>query len=206
MLGWGAESSGSQTPAQALRIAALGRDAGTVPTSGHFESSSRSSAAIGRKRTVKINSDFPKNTSDSCRPMPRATVDIARDIATFIPKEDNWLALDSLLVELWQAGRPEQAIPELLGLFERYPEEDGYGVMWSVLHGLESLPNYEPELLRSLARQPSEFGVRMVGRLLNAGMREVGDVSLLDTLHGLASTAKSPLIRETARTFASRNK
>ncbi|WP_353190205.1 hypothetical protein [Pandoraea pnomenusa] len=138
--------------------------------------------------------------------MPRATVDIARDIATFIPKEDNWLALDSLLVELWQAGRPEQAIPELLGLFERYPEEDGYGVMWSVLHGLESLPNYEPELLRSLARQPSEFGVRMVGRLLNAGMREVGDVSLLDTLHGLASTAKSPLIRETARTFASRNK
>lgn len=138
--------------------------------------------------------------------MPRATVDIARDIATFIPKEDNWLALDSLLVELWQAGHPEQAIPELLGLFERYPEEDGYGVMWSVLHGLESLPNYEPELLRSLARQPSEFGVRMVGRLLNAGMRDVGDVSLLDTLHGLASTAKSPLIRETARTFASRNK
>ncbi|MCI3205257.1 hypothetical protein DBA20_09830 [Pandoraea capi] len=138
--------------------------------------------------------------------MPRTTVDIARDIATFTPREDNWLSLDSLLVELWQAGHPEQAIPELLGLFERYPEEDGCGVMWSVLHGLESLPNYERELLRSLMRQPSEFGVLMVGRLLNAGIQHVGDASLVDTLHELASTAESMLIRETAISFVSQNK
>ncbi|MDR0242765.1 MAG: hypothetical protein LBJ65_14285 [Burkholderia sp.] len=137
--------------------------------------------------------------------MSRTTADIAHDIATFIPEDDNWLALDLLVTELWQAGHPEQAIPELLSVFERYPEEDGLGVIWSVLHGLESLPNYEPALLRSLARQPSEFGVCMVGRLLNAGRREVGGISLLDTLRELAATAKSPRIRETAVAFVSRN-
>jgi hypothetical protein len=137
--------------------------------------------------------------------MPRTTADIAHDIATFAPNEDNWLALDSLVAELWQAGHPEQAIPELLSVFERYPEEEGSGVVWGVLHGLEALPNYEPELLRSLARQPSEFGVRMVGRLLNAGTKEVGGVSLLETLRELAAAASSPRIRETAHGFASRN-
>lgn len=135
--------------------------------------------------------------------MPRTTADIAHDIATFEPKEDNWLALDALVAELWQAGHPEQAIPELLSVFERYPEEDGFGVVWGVLHGLEALPNYEPELLRSLARQPSEFGVLMVGRLLNAGTREVAGVSLLETLRELATTANSSSIRGTAHGFAS---
>ncbi|OXJ26150.1 hypothetical protein CFB82_35465 [Burkholderia sp. HI2714] len=137
--------------------------------------------------------------------MFRATADIAHDIATFVPEDGNWLALDLLVTELWQAGHPEQAIPALLSVFERYPEEDGFGVIWGVLHGLESLPNYEQELLRSIARQPSEFGVCMVGRLLNAGIEEVGGISLLDTLHQLAATTKSPRIREAAAGFASRN-
>jgi hypothetical protein len=136
--------------------------------------------------------------------MHRTTASIARDIATFVPKDDNWLALDSLMTELWQTGNPEQAIPELLSVFERYPEEEGFGVVWGVLHGLEALPNYEPELLRSLARQPSEFGVRMIGRLLNAGTREIGGVSLLETLRALATTARSPGIRKAAQDFVSR--
>ncbi|MDQ8030782.1 MAG: hypothetical protein REJ50_02105 [Bordetella sp.] len=136
--------------------------------------------------------------------MPRTTAEIALDIATFVPKAENWLPLDALVTELWQAGHPEQAIPELLSVFERYPDEDGFGVVWGVLHGLEALPNYEPELLRSLARQPSEFGVLMVGRMLNSGIREVAGISLLETLRGLASTASSASIRETANEFASR--
>ncbi|PLP97484.1 hypothetical protein [Cupriavidus pauculus] len=136
--------------------------------------------------------------------MPRTTVEIADDIAAFLPKDDNWLPLDSLVAELWQAGYPEQAIPQLLSVFERYPEEDGSGVAWTVLHGLESLRNYEPELLRSLARQPSEFGILMVGRLINAGIREVDGVSLSDTLRELSATARSQRLRKTAASFASR--
>lgn len=42
--------------------------------------------------------------------MPRTTADIAHDIATFVPKKGNWLALDLLLAELWQEDLPEQAI------------------------------------------------------------------------------------------------
>lgn len=137
--------------------------------------------------------------------MPRTTVEIADDIANFVPKVDNWLPLDSLVAELWQAGYPDQAVPQLLSVFERYPEEDGFGVAWTVLHGLESLRNYEPELLRPLARQPSEFGIFMVGRLINAGIREVGGVSLSDTLRELAATARSPRLREIAASSVSRN-
>lgn len=136
--------------------------------------------------------------------MPRITANIARDIASFAPKENDWGVLDSLLTELWQTGQPAQAIPELLSVFERYPEDDGFGVASSVLHGLESLPNYEPELLRSLARQPSEFGVLLVGRLLNAGTQAVEGVSLLDKLRELATTASSTRIRDTAHGFVSR--
>ncbi len=95
-------------------------------------------------------------------------------------------------------------MPEMLSVFERYPEEDGYGVMWTIVHGLESLPNYQPELLRSLARQPSELGITMIGRILNAGTTEIGGVSLLQTLHDLAKTAASSYIREEAQRVASR--
>ena len=136
--------------------------------------------------------------------MPRTTKNIASDIAAFRPEDSDWGILDSLLTELWQTGQPAKAIPELLGVFERYPEDDGFGVAWSVLHGLESLPNYEPELLRSVARQPSEFGVMMLGRLLNAGRHDVDGVSLLGTLRELASTARSSRIRDTAHRFVRR--
>lgn len=137
--------------------------------------------------------------------MPRKITSIARDIAKFAPTEDgNWRRLDDLLDELCGAGGPGQAIPEMLSVFERYPEEDGYGVMWSLVHGLEKLPNYEPALLLSLARQPSELGIAMVGRMLNSGVTEIGGVSLLQTLQDIASTATSPHIREAAHSVASR--
>lgn len=150
-------------------------------------------------KTLSSRGPLPKRTQPA-----RSTASIAHDIAHFVTKDDNdWLALDSLLAELWEVGTPELAIPELLSVFERYPEEGGYGVAWEILHGLEALPNYESELLRSLSRQPSEFGARMIGRLLNAGTAEVNGISLLEVLRELAATADSPRIREIALEFAS---
>lgn len=133
--------------------------------------------------------------------MHRPIASIANDIATFVPQDGNWIALDALMAELWQTGHPEQAIPELLSVFERYPDEDGAGVIWGVLHGLESLPNYEPELLRSLARQPSEFGVRMLGRLLNAGIQEIAGVSVLHKLQEISASTPSATLAKTAKRF-----
>lgn len=137
--------------------------------------------------------------------MPRKIKTIARDIARFAPDDDgDWHRLDGLLDELWQAGSPEQAIPEMLSVFERYPEEDGHGVMWSLVHGLEKLPNYESALLSSLARQPSELGIVMVGRMLNSGVTAVDGVSLLLTLQEISSTATSTHIKEIAHSVVSR--
>lgn len=136
--------------------------------------------------------------------MPRPTVSVANDIATFVPQDGNWIALDTLLAELWQTGHPEQAITELLSVFERYPDADGDGVVWGVLHGLESLPGYEPELLRSLTRQPSEFGVRMLGRLLNSGTKEIGGVPLQSFLQEISASTPFPTLAKTADGFIAR--
>jgi hypothetical protein len=136
--------------------------------------------------------------------MSRTSAEIAHDIATFVPENEDWRPMDLLLAELWKAGNPGQAIPELFSVFERFPEEDGAGVIWSVLHALETLPDYETELVRSLARKPSEFGVLMVSRLLNAGTRQVRGVSLVELLRELASKADSPGIRQTADRLAPR--
>lgn len=135
--------------------------------------------------------------------MPRSVLSIAQDIATFVPDGGNWLPLDALIEELWNSGAPGRAIPELLSIFERYPEE-AVDVAWSVVHCLEALPAYEPELLKSLSRQPSELGIIMVGRLMNSGTTEVGGVSLLKTLSEVATTTVSENIRRTAQLFTAR--
>lgn len=74
---------------------------------------------------------------------------ILSDIETYQVSTD-WLDLDVLLEELFQY--PEEQIPAdvLLGIFERYPESDGYGVFWSIIHGLEALPEFEQRLYQSL--------------------------------------------------------
>ena len=63
----------------------------------------------------------------------------------------------------------------LFGLFERFPEEDGHGVYWSVLHGLEHRGSYESALLASWRRAPSPFTRSMLLRLRNAGRESIGD-------------------------------
>ncbi len=97
--------------------------------------------------------------------MTRPVDDILRDIETFQPAK-SWLPLDDLLAELWDAGVPASALQKLFGVFERFPGEDGAGVLWSIVHGLEALDlDYEQELRESLARQPSDMGKIMLGRL-----------------------------------------
>ena len=81
------------------------------------------------------------NSSNGWR-SKRGTEQILADIDAFWPVGGNWLPLDNLLSELWSVGVPQPAIPVLLGIFERVPDEDGAGVLWSVVHGLESLTGY----------------------------------------------------------------
>ena len=46
--------------------------------------------------------------------------------------------------------------------------DDGYGVFWTILHGLEDIPDYESALFASLRRRPSMMALSMACRVLNA--------------------------------------
>ena len=99
----------------------------------------------------------------------RDAAQILRDIAGFQPIGGEWLPLDDLLQELWDAKPTEEALPVLFGVFERFPEDDGAGVLWTIVHGVEHLPfDYETELRESYARAPSMMAESMLIRIANA--------------------------------------
>ena len=107
------------------------------------------------------------------------------------------------LEEAISATRPEDlGQPEfraLLGVFERFPEDDGYGIFWSIVHCLEACEGYEPALIESVTDHPTEFNLLMVNRLLNGGVTEVEGRSLLSVL---ASVAANPVASGSARKSA----
>jgi hypothetical protein len=99
----------------------------------------------------------------------RPVFTVLKDIQEFSPVDGNWLQLDALLDELWSGGVATGALPILFGVFERFPEDDGAGVLWSILHGIESLDvDYEPALRQSLQRRSSLMGGIMLERLVKA--------------------------------------
>jgi hypothetical protein len=110
--------------------------------------------------------------------------------------------LEIALNDLSMAERSELATEALLRIFERYPDKDGFGIFWSILHLLESFPDYESALIESVRRRPSSFSLLMVNRILNTGRRYAGDVDLLALLEDSAHTAHAPeTVRDEAREF-----
>jgi hypothetical protein len=107
--------------------------------------------------------------------MPRRpTFAVLKDIDEFAPADGNWRRLDDLLDELWSEGVTQGQLPILFRVFERFPEEDGAGVLWSIVHGVESLAfDYEPFLRQSMARQPSHMGRIMLERLEKADEADI---------------------------------
>ncbi len=137
--------------------------------------------------------------------MARAASQIIADIRSFQPADGDWRRLDDLLAELWASGAAGRHVAELLEVLERFPEDDGAGVLWSIVHGVESLPGYEPELVRSVQRAPSELAVTMIGRLHNAGVTQIGGVSLVGLLREVAaSTAASESVRASVAGWVAR--
>lgn len=85
--------------------------------------------------------------------------------------DDNWRALDALVQA---TPRDLASVPVLLRVFERFPRHDGHGVMWSILHALETIPGYEPVLVDHVMRVPTDMGITMLQRLVNSGITHVG--------------------------------
>ncbi len=77
-------------------------------------------------------------------------------------------------------------------LFERFPEDDGYGVLKAVLHDIERVSGYERWAVASVAARPSRFPLMMIERMVNSGQRQCDGVGLLDLLSRVASDATCP--------------
>ncbi len=115
-------------------------------------------------------------------------------------EEGNLEQLDEVAaaaVSLRQDGELDAA---LFSVFERYPDEDGYGVYWSILHGLEARGDYESGLLASVRRKPSVFAATMLNRLCNTGHDTCCGVATLDLLIEISRSADAS--EETKRTAA----
>ena len=75
---------------------------------------------------------------------------------------------------------------QLLDVFERFPDDDGFESFWGIVHLLEREGGYESALVDSVRRSPGEFNLTMINRLLNGGIKNVGDQSLLSLLEDVA--------------------
>lgn len=116
------------------------------------------------------------------------------------PHDENQLRL---LEEALGATRAtdlgESEFRALLSIFERFPEDDGYGIFWSIVHCLEDCEGYESALIESVARSPTRFNLLMVNRLMNGGITEIEGEPLLSVL---ASAAANPAASANARRSA----
>ena len=119
--------------------------------------------------------------------MARAQREVLREIGAFTPDEnDDWRPLLPLLDDLPVYVNNEQ-VTSLLRVFERFPESDGNGVFWDILHLIEAAPAYEPELIRSITRSPTQMSLTMANRLLNSDTTEQSRARLLLLLRTIAS-------------------
>lgn len=128
--------------------------------------------------------------------------DIAKSLNKLSSVEDvvQLKLLESLLAELNPTSLTAEQYKALFGLFERFPTHDGHGVFWSIVHLLEKSSRYESFLLESVLRQPTEFNLQMVARLINGGFTQIGSANLPALLKTVST---SPAVSESARAWAS---
>jgi len=117
--------------------------------------------------------------------VPSESKDLRDELSAFrLDGTSNWYRFEAALTELCSRPLSSAEFEAAFDIFERYPKEDGEscGLFWSLLHTLEAHSGYEQFLVASVQRVPSEFGVVMVGRLINASVGEVSGVRLRDLL------------------------
>lgn len=103
------------------------------------------------------------------------------------PEDEVQLKQLSVVLDFLEATKLNtNDIEQLLGVFERFPDDDGFGGFWHILHLLEKAGGYESALVDSVRRRPGEFTLSMINRLLNGGIENVGGQSLLSLLEEVA--------------------
>lgn len=126
------------------------------------------------------------------------------DLSWFDAPEDEaqLQRLDELVQGFAEIEPSRRDFEELLSVFERFPNHDGFGVFWGIVHCLEYFQGYEPALLDSVRRTPGDLNLTMLNRMLNGGIDKVGNESLVELLQAVAASENaSQKARETARGF-----
>ena len=103
-------------------------------------------------------------------------------IREFAPDQGSWRPLAELFQRAFASPDPKNYYPAVFNLFERFPEEDGAGVFWSALHGMEAVGGYEQLLLQYLRRFPSLMTRTMLRRILNSGQTHIGQMAIEDLI------------------------
>tara|TARA_R110000744_G_C19293950_1_gene554964 strand:+ start:105 stop:494 length:390 start_codon:yes stop_codon:yes gene_type:complete len=114
---------------------------------------------------------------------------IISDIESYKSDDGNWLRLDQLVTELWESGNPEIGIDALFGVFEKNPTDDGAGVFWTILHGLETL-EYEQKLYDSLIQKPSHMTITMLKRIENSDSGTIAGKSISELISFIKNNPK----------------
>ena len=104
--------------------------------------------------------------------------DLDNAIREFTPKQGDWRPLEGYIGQAFACPDPKKYYHAIFNLFERFPEEDGAGVFWSALHGMEAVGGYEEMLLRYFRRWPSLMTKAMLRRILNSGQTHIGRVAI----------------------------
>jgi len=121
---------------------------------------------------------------------------------TSVEDQEQLNTLESVIESIEKGPIGAGTSAALLRLFERFPESDGYGIFWSIVHLLEANGGYEPLLVESVENHPSEFGVMMVNRLINGGVQEVNGSPLIELLQAVSANGNAPPeVRESAEEF-----
>lgn len=107
---------------------------------------------------------------------------LAEEIASFTPNDESWLDLEKLFEKAFSSTEPTTYFGAIFRLFERHPGDDGAGVFWSALHGMESVGGYELELASSFQRCPSEMARAMLIRIRNTGENNIAGMPISNLL------------------------
>jgi len=99
-------------------------------------------------------------------------------IREFTPSTGDWRLLEGHFERAFASPDPKKYYPAMFNLFERFPEEDGAGVFWSALHGMEAVGGYEDLLLQYFRRWPSLMTKTMLRRVLNSGQTHIGKIAI----------------------------
>ena len=96
-------------------------------------------------------------------------------------------SLEDCLANVFSGCPSQDDKGALLEVFERFPEDDGFGVFWGIVHGLEHVDDYDQELVTSVRRKPTHFNTLMLNRMLNAGIEFAAGESIEGLLREVLS-------------------